>query len=161
MKGNIFTDCYIGQLLTDAKSRYDMINSTGGYPFFEMLLINKLKFNVGGLSFNYTPRPAKFKGNEKRLTEMIIGKGSSSISSLYIPNLQKNYIAYGDVKTTNDAMIVFFDEDKKTIELFIARGLKNDKQQLYTDVCAGYYDEELEAIRQSAKNVFKGELPIQ
>lgn len=161
MTGNIFTDYYIGQLLTDAKSRYDVINSTGSYPFIESLLINKQKFNVGGLSFNYAPRPQQFRGNEKRLAEMIFSKGNSSISSVYIPNLQKNYIGYGDVKTTNDAMIIFFDEDKKTIELFIARGLKNDKQQLYTDVCAGYYDEELEALRQSAKSVFKGKLPNQ
>jgi hypothetical protein len=161
MLGNIFTDYYKGQLLTDAKSRYDVTDSTGGYPLFEMLLINKLKFNVGGLSFNYAPRPSNFKGNEKRLAEMILSKGSSSISSVYVPNLEKNYIAFGDVKTTNDAMIIFFDEDKKTIELFIARGLKNDKKQLYTDVCAGYYDEELEALKRSAKDGFKGELPIQ
>lgn len=160
MKGNIFTDYYKGQLLTDAKCRYDISHSTGTYPVFESLLINKLKFNVGGLSFNYTQRPAKFKGNEKRLTEMILSKGSSSISSIYVPNLQKNYVAYGDVKTTNDAMIIFFDEDKRLIEVFIARGLKNDKKQLYTDACAGYYDAELEAIRQSATAVFNGELPI-
>jgi hypothetical protein len=155
MKGNIFTDYYKGQLMTDAKSRFDITQSTSGYPLFELLLVNKLKFNVGGLSFNYAPRPERFKGNEKRLAEMILSKGSSSISSVYVPNLQKNYIAYGDVKMTNDAMIILFDEERKTIEIFIARGLKNDKQQLYTDVCAGYYDEELEALRQSAKEVFR------
>ncbi len=156
MIGNIFSDYYKGELKTNAKSRFDITHSTGGYPFFESLLINKQKSNVGGLSFNYAPRPMQFKGNEKRLAEMIISKGCSSISSVYVPNLQKYYFAYGDVKTTNDAMIIIFDEDKKTIEIFIARGLKNDKQQLYTDVCAGYYDNELEAIRQSAKYVFKG-----
>ena len=155
MIGNIFTDYYKGELLTDAKSRYDVTRSTGGYPLFESLLINKQKFNVGGLSFNYTPRPDNFKGNDKRLSDMIIGKGNSSISSIYVTNLQKNYFAYGDVKTTNDAIAIIFDEDKKTIELFIARGLKNDKKQLYSDVCAGYYDEEIEAIRQIAKDVFK------
>ncbi len=160
MKGNIFTDFYKGQLLTEAKSRYDVTHSTGSYPFFESLLINKQKFNVGGLSFNYAPRPTKFKGNEKRLAEMIIGKGSSSISSLFVPNLDKNYIAYGDVRTTNDAMIIFFDEGNKTIEIFIARGLKNDKQQLYSEVSGGFFDLELEAIRQSATVVFKEQLPI-
>ncbi|MBK9671490.1 MAG: hypothetical protein IPO70_04395 [Bacteroidetes bacterium] len=148
-------------MLTDAKSRYDITHSTGTYPFFESLLINKIKFNIGGLSFNYAPRPFKFKGNEKRLAEMIIGKGSSSISSLFVPNLSKNYIAYGDVKTTNDAMIIFFDESNKTIEIFIARGLKNDKQQLYTEVSGGYLDLEMEAIRKKATFVFKGELPNQ
>lgn len=159
MSSKIFTDYYMGQLLTDAKSRYDIKASTGSYPLFEMLLINKQKFNVGGLSFNYAPRPMSFKGDEKRLSEMIISKGNSSISSVYVPNLNKNYFAFGDVKTTNDALIIIFDGEKKTIELFIARGLKYNKQHLYSDVCAGYYDNELEGLRQSAKNVFKGILP--
>lgn len=156
MKGNIFSDYYKGQILTDAKSRYDIINSTGNYSLFEMLLINKKKFNVGGLSFNYVQRPDSFKGNDKRLAEMIIGKGSFSISSVYVPSLDKFYLAYGDIKTTNDALIIVFDEDKKTIELFIARGLKHDKQQLFFDVASGYYDDEMEAIRQTANSVFKG-----
>jgi len=155
MKGNIFTDYYKGLTMTDAKCRYDITESTENYSLFEMLLINKKKFNVGGLSFNYVQRPNSFKGNEKRMAEMIIGKGSFSISSVYVPNLEKFYIAYGDVKTTNDALIILFDEDKKTIELFIARGLKHDKQQLFSDVVSGYYDEEMEAIRKTAKGVFK------
>ena len=155
----IFTDYYKGALLTDAKSRYDVTHSTGGYPLFEMLFINKQKFNVGGLSFNYTLRPQRFKGNEKRLAEMIISKGNSSVSSIYVPNLHKHYIGYGDVKTTNDAMVILFDEDKKTIELFIARGLKHDKQQLFSEVSTGEYDEEIEAIRQNAKSALKSELP--
>ena len=161
MSGNIFTDYYKGELLTEAKSRYDVTHSTGSYTLFEMLLINKKKTNVGGLSFNYTSRPDSFKGNESRLTEMIIGKGSSSISSVYVPNLEKNYVGYGDVKNNMDAMIIFFDEERKAIEIFIARGLKHDKRQLYSDVCEGYYVEELEQLRQRAKNVFKGELPNQ
>ncbi len=119
-------------------------------------MTNKKKFNVGGLSFNYVQRPDSFKGNDKRLAEMIIGKGSFSISSVYVPSLEKFYVAYGDVKTTNDALIIVFDEDKKSIELFIARGLKHDKQQLFSDVASGYYDDEMEAIRQTANGVFKG-----
>jgi len=156
MNGNIFTDYYKGKNLTDAKSRYDVTNSTGNYPLFETLLSNKKKFNIGGLSFNYVQRPVGFKGHEKRLAEMIIGKGSSSISSVFVPNLENFYIAYGDVKMTNDALIILFDEAKKTIELFIARGLKHDKQQLYSDVVSGYYDEEMEEIRQKSNIVYKG-----
>lgn len=153
MLGNIFTDYYKGQLLTDAKSRYDVDKSTGAYPLFETLLVNQRKFNVGGLSFNYTPRPANFKGSEKRQAEMIIGKGSSNISSVFVPNLNKYYIAFGDVNTTNDALIIIFDEGKKSIELFIARGLIHDVQQLYSDVCEGYYDEQLNELRNNAKEL--------
>jgi hypothetical protein len=152
MRGKVFTDYYKGQLLTDAKSRYDITHSTGSHPIFETVLINHRKFNVGGLSFNYNSRPSKFKGNVKRLAEMIIGRDSFNITSVYVPNLEKNYVAFGDANTTNDALIIFIDNEKKIIEVFIARGLKNDKQQLHTDVCSGYYDDELEALRQSAIN---------
>lgn len=155
MKGNIFTDYYLGELLTSAKSRYEIKKSHGEHPFLESLLINHKKFNVGGLSFNYNPRPSKFKGNANRLCEMIIGKGSSNISSVFVPNIFKNYIAYGDVNTTNDALIIIIDHNKNTIELFIARGLKNDKQQLHSEVCDGYYDDEMNKLRQMATNRLK------
>lgn len=156
MKGNIFSDYYRGQLMTDAKSRYDITHSTGSYSLFELLLINKKKFNVGGLSFNYGQRPDSFKGNDKRLAEMILSKSSHNISSVYVPNLEKFYIAYGDVQTTNDAIIIVFDEEIKVIELFIARGLKNDRQQLYSEVIDGIYDDEMKAISRTGKEVFKG-----
>ena len=73
-----------------------------------------------------------------------------------MPNLKKFYIAYGDVQTTNDAIIIVFDEEIKVIELFIARGLKNDRQQLYSDVIDGIYDDEMKAISKTGKEVFKG-----
>jgi len=151
-RGKVFTDYYKGQLLTDAKRRYDVTHSAGSHPIFETVLINHRKFNIEGLSFIYSPRPPKFKGNLKRLAEMIIGRDSFNISSVYVPNIEKNYVAFGDVNTTNDALIVFIDSENKSIELFIARGLKNDRLQLYTAVCAGYYEEELYSLRQSAIN---------
>lgn len=155
VKGSIFTDYYRGSLLSTSKSRYDIDLSTESYPFFEKLLINQKKFNVGGLSFNYCPRPKAFKAKEERLAEMIIGKGNSSISSVYVPNISKYYVAYGDVKTTNDAIIILFDEEKNTIEIFIARGLKYHKRNLYNEVIEGYLDVEMEAIRQRSINVLK------
>lgn len=155
VKGSIFTDYYRGCLLSTSKSRYDIDLSTESYPFFEKLLINQKKFNVGGLSFNYCPRPKTFKAKEERLAEMIISKGNSSISSVYVPNISKYYLAYGDVKTTNDAIIILFDEEKQMIEIFIARGLKYDKRNLYNEVNEGYLDVEMEAIRQRSINVLK------
>lgn len=151
--GSIFTDYYRGRLLTSAKNRYDIDKSTQSHPFLETILINKQKFNVGGLSFNYTPRPIQFKSSECRQTEMILAKGSSSISSVYVPNISKSYIGYGDIKTTNDAIIILFDSDKSTIEIFVARGLKYHKRNLYNEVAEGYLDAEMEAIRGKCKNV--------
>lgn len=155
VKGSVFTDYYKGCLLSTSKSRFDIDMSTQSYPFFESLLINKIKFNVGGLSFNYSPRPQKFKASNDRIAEMIIGKGSSNISSVFIPNIAKSYIGYGDINTTNDAIIILFDEDRKTIEIYIARGLKYDKRNLYNEVVEGYLDAEMEAIKQSSVYVLK------
>jgi len=153
----ILTDYYKAQKLTDAESRYDVDNSTQEYELFESLLINKRKYNVGGLSFNYVPRPASFKGIDGRKTEMAITKGNVNISSIHVPDLQKNQIGYGDVNGTNDALIAIFSNDHKTIELFIARGYKNDVLALYEEIKAGFLDAEIEAIRSKAKDVFKGD----
>ena len=63
----ILTDYYKGQKLTNANSRFDITASTGGYDFFETLLINKQKFNIGGLSFNFGQRPDRWGGQKKRI----------------------------------------------------------------------------------------------
>ena len=61
----ILTDYYKGQRLTGAQSRFDITASTWEYDLFERLLINKQKFNVGGLSFNYVPRPDRWTGKKQ------------------------------------------------------------------------------------------------
>ena len=60
----ILTDYYKGEKLTDAKSRFDITASTGEYDLFESLLINKAKFNIGGLSFNFSLQPERFGGKK-------------------------------------------------------------------------------------------------
>ena len=152
----ILTDYYHAQKLTGAESRFDITHSSQSYELFESLLINKRKFNVGGLSFNYVPRPASFKGIDGRKTEMAITKGNVNISSIHVPDLQNIQIGYGDANGTNDALIAVFSNAYKTIELFIARGYKNDVLALYEEIKAGYLDAEIEAIKAKAKDVFKG-----
>ncbi len=152
----ILTDYYKGQRLTGAESRYDVTYSTQGYDLLETLLINKRKFNVGGLSFNYVPRPASFKGIDGRKTDMAITKGNANISSVYTPDLQKHLIGSGDVNGTKDALIFVFSSDYATIEIFVARGYANDELALYEAAKTGELDAEIEALRTKAKNVFKG-----
>lgn len=157
----ILTDYYKAQKLTSAESRYDVTDSSQGYELFESLLINKRKYNVGGLSFNYVQRPASFKGADGRKAEMAITKGNANVSSVHIPDLQNNQIGYGDVNGTNDALITIFSNDYKTIEIFIARGYKNDVLALYEEIKAGYLDAEIGVLKAKAKEVFKDEkLPI-
>lgn len=156
----IFTDYYKGEKLTDAKSRYDITASTGEYDYFENLLINKRGYNVGGLSFNLVARPDRWKGTR---TDLAITKGSDNITSVKRPNIEIN-VAYGDIKGKKDGCIIVFNSDFKqtgitTIELFIARGLRNDTNSLWDLFTDGELNHEIEALRQKAvtKNVTKQE----
>ena len=54
----ILSDYYKFQKLTASIYRYDAKDSTGSYDTFERLLINKARFNIGGLSLNYVDRPS-------------------------------------------------------------------------------------------------------
>jgi hypothetical protein len=144
----IFTDCYIGNKLTDAKFRYDITFSTGEYDLFESLLVNKRGFNIGGLSFNYVPRPDRWRGVK---TDFALTKGSHNITSIKRPNLEIPY-AYGDIKGTKDGCIIVFNSDFKetginTIEVFIARGLRNDTISLWNLLTDGELNHEIEVLR--------------
>ena len=142
----ILTDYYKGQKLTDAKSRFDIVACYGEYDLFESLLINKRGFNVGGLSFNLVSRPERWKSKNASLA---ICKGSHNISSLIRPDLNLNF-AFGDINL--DALIFVFNADWKeaginTLEIFIARGLKNDVNSLWNLLIDGELDEEIKIFR--------------
>ena len=147
----IFTDYYKGEKLTEAKSRYDILTSTWEYNFFQSLLINKRGFNIGGLSFNCVSRPDRWKGKK---TDLAITKGRNNITSIKRPNPESN-IAYGDIKGTNDGCIIVFNPDFKetginTIEVFIARGLRNDANSLWDLFTDGELNYEVELLRKKA-----------
>jgi hypothetical protein len=152
----ILTDCYIFEKLTDANSRFDNIASTGEYDHFERLLINMKKFNIGGLSINCTPQPEKHKGKK---VDTILSKGSHSITKIIKPDIISP-VSYGDINGTNDACIIVFNPDYKEtgiriIEIFIARGAKHDKLQLWYLFTDGELTQEIELLRNKAvtKNV--------
>lgn len=152
----ILTDYYKGQRLTEAQSRFDVTASTGEYDLFEKLLINKLKFNIGGLSFNYVPRPDRWTGKR---SDYAITKGSHNITSVKRPDIETPF-AFGDINGTNDGCIIVFNTDFKdtdinTVEIFIARGCRNDTNSLWDLFTDGELTHEVEALRKKAvtKNV--------
>lgn len=147
----ILTDYYKGEKLTEAKSRFDVTVSTGGYDYFESLLINRQKFNVGGLSFNYVPRPDKWNGKK---TDFAITKGSHNITSVKRPDIETPF-AYGDINGTNDGCIIILNSDFRetginTVEIFIARGCRNDTNSLWNIFTDGELDSELEDLKARA-----------
>jgi len=152
----ILTDYYKAEKLTESVSRYDVTASTGEYDFFESLLINKRVFNIGGLSVNLVPRPERWAGGK---TDMALTKANHSISSVKRPNIESN-CGYGDVAGTKDAFLILFNPDYKEagipfIEIFIARGLRNDTNSLWDLYNDGELNHEIAYLRSKAvtKNV--------
>lgn len=144
----ILTDYYKGVKMTDAKCRFDVESSTSDYEMFESLLINKRGFNIGGHSFNCVERPSKWNGKK---TDWAITKGSNNITSIKRPNPKSN-VGFGDIKGTKDACIILFNPDFKengicVIEIFIARGLRNDTNSLWNLFTDGELNHEIELMR--------------
>lgn len=144
----ILTDYYKGEKLTDAKCRFDVTTSTGEYDLFESLLINKRKFNIDGLSFNFALQPEAHSGKK---VDNILSKGNHSITKVFRPDIESN-LAFGDINGSNDGCIIVFNTDYKktgigTIEIFIARGCKNDTNGLWFLFSDGELSHEVEALR--------------
>ena len=147
----IFSNYYKGEKLTQAESRFDITTSTNDYDLFELLLINKRSFNVGGHSFNLVSKPTIWKGKPGG---MAITKGSHNITSVQRPDIQRSE-SFGDINNTSDGCIILYNSNFKevginTIEIFIARGLRNDKHPLWNLLTDGELQQEMEIIRNKA-----------
>lgn len=149
----ILTDYYKGEKLTDRKTVFDVTASTGEYDYFESLLRVKQGINKGGLSFNFGATPEKFR---KSKTDLTISKGVNITKAKRL-DIETN-IAYGDIYNTNDACIILFNADFKeiginTVEIFIARGCKNDAINVLNRFELKDLNHEVEALRSKAVTI--------
>lgn len=130
-----------------SKSRFDCIASTGSYePFEERAQRGRDK----RFKFYYGGTPGAFSANAKRKADMSISD-SSHISSVFTPDLDNPLLGFGDVANTSDALLFVFSEDYKQIEVFVARGLKNNQQQLFYLLVDGELDDEIAKLRDNAE----------
>jgi len=142
----ILTDYYKGENLPgNPKTRYDVKASTGHYLPFEEKLTNK----KGQQFFYLTDVPDRFKFAGKDRPDKSISK-TENISSLFVPDPALPF-AYGDIKGSQDAALFIISEEWRVIEVFIARGQKNNKRNLYTLLCDKQMDHEIESLRNQAK----------
>jgi hypothetical protein len=149
----ILTDYYKGEKLTDRKTVFDITASTGEYDYFETVLIVKRGINKGGLSFNFGQRPDNWKGSH---TDLAITKGVN-ITTVKRTDIETN-IAYGDINNTNDACIILFNPDFKEVginivEIFIARGCRNDQIGLMNRFELEDLKQEIEALKKRAVTI--------
>lgn len=143
------TDYYKMVKLPTCKSklRFDCVASTGGYEPFEERAQRgrdrRFKFYYGGT-------PDTFTANAQRKADRVI-TDTTSISSVYTPDLDNPLLGYGDAVGTGDALLFLFSDDYRQIEIFVARGLKNHVKGLFALFDDGELADEMECLRQQAK----------
>lgn len=143
----ILTDYYKGEHLAgNAKTRLDIAASTGNYEPFEQKLWNK----KGEQFFYLTDAPDRFRFARKDRPDKAISR-TDNISSLFVPDPAQPF-AFGDIKGTQDAALFVIGEGWAVLEIFIARGQRNSRNNLYHLLCDGELDHELEALRKRAKD---------
>ena len=143
----ILTDYYRMAKQPDQLSKYrlDCIASTNSHPQLEAL-----RNKQGALFFYFTDVPEQFTAKAQRRADRVITKGKS-ISSVYIPNVEEPY-GYGDIRDTSDAILFIFSQDYTEIELFVARGQRNNRLALCQLLSDGELDLEMGQMRRAAIN---------
>lgn len=146
----ILTDFYRFEKLPDQKSklRIDCAASTCSYNPLEALR------NKAGDLFLYIGDNTHTKAGNERKADLALSR-TTHISSVYNPDLNLPYW-YGDMKGTTDAFLFVHHNTKfvdgkiqvgAVIELFVGRGQRNNRSQLYNALCDGELDEEMNALR--------------
>jgi hypothetical protein len=135
---------YRFQKQDDSKSKYRrdlFINS----EYYEPL---HYKNKHGKVWIYLSPPPEKIKSNQKRLCDLSLTRGNGDyISGLYFPEPDSPDLAYGDVKNTQDALLVLLSDLNRTIEIFVSKGKKNNVQSLFFLFNDGELYSEIDAYR--------------
>jgi len=146
----VITDLYTFRHIEGkAKSRLDCVSCTGHYEQFE-----SLRSKAGDLFLYIGDVPDRFNANAKRKADKCLSK-TKNISSLYVPEPGLPY-GYGDVAGTTDAIIFIYKPDFVEIEIFICRGLRSNKHNLYNLLCDEQLSKNLESLRIYAKSYQNG-----
>jgi len=138
----ILTDYYKFEKVPGGKSklRIDCTASTKSYPEFE-----GMRNKHGKLFVYWGDVPDGFGGNVHRKADKAITK-ERNISSVYVPDVTSGK-AHGDVRETEDAILIIFNSDQTQIEIFIARGYKNNRVAVWQMLEDGELDDEVDALR--------------
>jgi len=146
----MFDAYYLAYKDQNKKTRFDVEGTCGTYDLFERLLLNKKEPNKGGLACYLVDQPSRWGKRAERKTDKAITKGAFNISSVRMPDPKIN-IGYGDVKNTQDALIFVFNKEWTAMEIFIARGQKNNSLNIYQLCIDGELEDEMNDLRSKAE----------
>lgn len=146
----ILTDYYRFEKLPNQKSklRIDCTASTSSYDPLEALR------NKTGDLFLYIGDNTHTRAGKERKADLVLSR-TIHISSVYNPDLTLPYW-YGDMKGTTDAFLFvhknteFIDGEIQAgavIELFVARGQRNNRNQLYNILADDGFNDEMNTLR--------------
>ena len=157
----ILTDYYkFVSLPGTAKTRLDCQTSTQNYEELEIRRCRKATKTTkpGNLIIYCTDVPDRFSYNARRKADKSLSIGSKNISSILIPKPEAA-AGYGDFRGTADGLLFLFEnfsllgspEAGAAVEVFIARGQRNNRQLLYNLWQDGQLDTEIEELRAAAR----------
>lgn len=151
----ILTDYYKLEKKNEFKWKMNCTFSTQSYTEFE-----RLRNKNDELIFYITNNHSNKATNRKRITDLALSASKAHLTGLYQPELDKPLL-YGDMKGTTDALLFVFKDfeiidnriqPNSIVEVFVARGQRNNVQQLYTLLYDGELNQELDALRLKAKS---------
>ena len=143
----ILTDYYRFEHLPDSKSksRLDCVASTQNYNEFE-----QLRNKRGELFIYFCNVPESFSASAQRKADKIITtREGKSLSSVFVPDVTLPF-AYGDVKGSSDAVLIVNNEGYTELEIFVARGKKNNRINLWNMLKDGELDNEISVLIKAA-----------
>ncbi len=157
----ILTDYYkFVSLPGPSKTRLDCQTSTQSYEELEIRRCRKATKTTkpGVLKIYCTDVPDRFSHRARRKADKNLTIGSGNMSSVFIPKPEAA-AGYGDFRGTADGLLFLFENFSllgspaagAVVEVFIARGQKNNRQLLYNLWQDGQLDSEIEALRASAR----------
>ncbi len=138
--------------LLDVYCRFERLDKSRSKTRFDLVACNEIyePLQRQGKPWVYLISvPEHIEGNQKRKSEICLTGGDGKyVSGVFIPDIQRSGIGYGDIKGTTDAALFVIRENR--LEILIAKGKKNTAFALYQLLVDGELDSEIEALRKGA-----------
>ncbi len=127
---------------TRSKSRLDLVACSQSYEPLQ-------KQNKDWI---YSTQSDHIQASQNRKPAFTITGGSGNhITGVFIPEVRRHEIGYGDIKGTTDAALFILAENQ--LEIFIAKGKKNAAFALFQLLADGELDDEIEVLRKQSKPI--------